>query len=396
MPYNYSRAKKYFTYIFEYIFFGLFYILGYFRKGHLLARHNNENNILLIEPFQMGDVISLSVLFDPILEKFPNANIYLLLKPANKAVYELDKRIKKVFLVDFPWSDYDKKFSIKKISKLFLELHRIRSSYFFEIGIDSRGDLRSQIILVFLKCRKRLGYLTYLNSNIKVKGLLLTHKLVTSKLKHRFDSNYELLSLLGINRQLPISFPTLQYPYEDFIDSNFNNKSGKWSIVIHTGGGSKYKKWPEQNWEELIRFLIGENRSNITLIYSDENGDLITRLQVIFYESANFTIKKTSYLEMVKIIGNSNLFICLDSGPMNIAGCLKKDVIALFGPGDSMNWYPYGNRSFYIHHLNQYKCSPCFQTKCVCPESNCMMSIKVNDVLKVYRDWQLVISTNKR
>ena len=68
---------------------------------------------------------------------------------------------------------------------------------------------------------------------------MLTHKLVTSKLKHRFDSNYELLSLLGINRQLPISFPTLQYPYEDFIDSNFNNKSGKWSIVIHTGGGSK-------------------------------------------------------------------------------------------------------------------------------------------------------------
>ena len=72
------------------------------------------DNILIIEPFQMGDVISLSVMFEPLKKEFPESSIIILTKRNNEKFLNIDKRIS-VITTEFPWSDYDKKLARKTI-----------------------------------------------------------------------------------------------------------------------------------------------------------------------------------------------------------------------------------------------------------------------------------------
>ena len=94
-------------------------------------------------------------------------------------------------------------------------------------------------------------------------------------------------------------------------------------------------------------------------------------------------IELTNYKELISYIKSSDLFICLDSGPMNLAVCMNKPVIALFGPGDSTIWKPYSSNSYFIHKKDSFPCNPCSQKFCYYPENNCMAVISVDEVMNL-------------
>ena len=91
--------------------------------------------------------------------------------------------------------------------------------------------------------------------------------------------------------------------------------------------------------------------------------------------------KTTNLKDLITSIKYADLLICLDSGPMNLAVCMDKQVVALFGPGDSGMWRPYSSKSFFIHKKENFPCNPCLQKTCYYPANNCMATISVDDVL---------------
>ena len=72
---------------------------------------------------------------------------------------------------------------------------------------------------------------------------------------------------------------------------------------------------------------------------------------------------------------------------MNLAVCLGKPVIALFGPGDSNSWRPYSSISHFIHKKENFPCNPCSQKFCYYPEKNCMAVISVDEVMNIARKY---------
>ena len=183
MAYSYSRKNVVLAGILEKTAFNIYKIFN-IRKPKAAGLDKIEK-ILIIEPFQMGDVASLSVMIEPLKKKFPESSIILLTKTRNENIFEFDGRIK-VITSEFPWSDYDKKWSLNRYFKLLVDIFRIRKLR-IDIGIDPRGDIRSQVILLMIGCRERLGYTNYMNSNVNTRGLLLTQTAEKPAMEHRYD-----------------------------------------------------------------------------------------------------------------------------------------------------------------------------------------------------------------
>ncbi|MDX1902863.1 MAG: glycosyltransferase family 9 protein [Thermonemataceae bacterium] len=373
MAYSYPEKKIFLTKLLELFSFIFLLFFRIFRK----KQTSRPKNILLIEPFQMGDVLSLTPLLNLLKEHFAEAKIFVLTKKSSGSILHFDSRVSEVFFADFPWSDYGfKKSKLQRWLSLWRSLQKLKS-YHFDVGIDTRGDVRSQIVLNYLQCSSVIGYTNYLHSNIFLWGLLLDKKLKKSSEKHRYLWNIELLSLLGVQK-LKLSLPSF-VPDKSKPSSVFNNY-----IVLHIGGGWEYKRWQEKKWLSLIDFLLSKNKK-VVVVGGEGERSVVEAIQEKSVISDNLVFKITSLEELISLINHTDLFVGLDSGPMNLAVCLNTPVLALFGPGDSEMWHPLSEGSSFIHKKELFGCSPCLQTICHFPLKNCMASIEVSEVINLIK-----------
>ncbi len=376
MPYSYSQSVKIKTIILE----GLAWlVLWPFQRRERPERLDRPGcRILLVEPFQMGDILSLTPLIDPLQERFPGCQLFFLTKPSSAAVLRLDKRIAGVLEFDFIWSDYGhkRKISLQYLWQLGRYLWELRKSE-FDLGIDTRGDVRSQILLSLSGCRARIGYRRYLASNVQVSGRLLTRSLPGDVPMHRYDWNLNLLALLGVSSGFSARFPSFKPTLrEEAVPA------GSY-ILVHVGGGWEFKRWSETKWAELIDRLVATGRKTI-VIGAGPEGEILTRVgRLLKTPNDKAQFRTTTLNELIALVAACKLFVGLDSGPMNLAVCLGKPVVALFGPGDSAMWYPYAAPGNLIHHVEKYPCNPCSQSVCQFAAHNCMSEIRVDEVAEL-------------
>jgi len=379
MPYRYSRDVQLKGRLLEWT---AWLFLFPWTRNKLQSTHSlDEIKVLFVEPFQMGDVLSVTPLIAPLLNRYPNARIYFLTKPSSGAILRLDKRVVKVFDFDFVWTDYGRKrrVGVGYVFRLFSMLIQLRA-YHFAMGIDTRGDIRSQILLALCGCHSRIGYVAYLASNFTIQGRLLSDRMMGELPCHRYDWNMNLLPLAGCpsdSIRFPSFYPTLdETPIHEFSERY---------LLLHIGGGWKYKQWDTRNWGQVVDALMEHPGIDIIVIGGPSERDQIREVQALIRHKEKATFKITSLEELVALVSHCELFVGLDSGPMNLAVCLGKPVVALFGPGDSTMWYPYGSPESAIHHVEGFPCNPCKQVACEFPSHPCMSKISVDEVVTLVR-----------
>lgn len=377
MPYKFSKKKVIGVLLLELVCFLFFFLRKIIRRKKVHS-HGNQN-ILLIEPFQMGDVLSLTPLVSIIKNNYPQYSIYVLTKPTSGSILSYDSRFKEILCVNFFWSDYDKKITWRNLVNFFRDIKKLKS-YSFAIGIDTRGDIRSQITLNILDCSEIIAYKNYLHSNINVQGLLATKSMLKSIYKHRYLWNIQLLQLIGINPPTKIQFPS--FLPDKLTLSEENSKF----ILIHIGGGWIYKRWSIENWILLIERLLGNLSYDLKVVAGMGEKQILEQIQNNFLNNARVHFEVTSIERLISLTYHCSLFVGLDSGPMNLAVCLNKPVIALFGPGDSEMWFPLNDNSLFIHKKESFSCNPCLQTVCYFPHRNCMSVINVDEVVQIILD----------
>lgn len=328
--------------------------------------------VALIEPFQMGDVLSLAVMIGPILERLPQARIVVWCHGKNAHVFAGDPRVWKVLTAPFPWSNRESKRGTAKDWMAVWRSCREMRALVADVAIDTRGDVRSQLAMYLAGCRCRVGYTTYVGSNLKLRGLLLTHRLADPPEMHRYLTNlWALEPLLG-------SVPALTLPALAEPADLAENRRGLRTVVVHPGGGWVYKRWKQQRWVALIERLQAMDEVRVMVVAGP--GELELTQDICRALKAPLEPRATSYAELVQSIARADLFVGLDSGPMNIATLLNVTAVALFGPGDSDVWRPLSGGSQFLHHVQQYPCHPCMQRHCVRPEDSCMTAIGVDEV----------------
>jgi len=138
------------------------------------------------------------------------------------------------------------------------------------------------------------------------------------------------------------------------------------------------RRWSVEKWATLADIL--SEKYNVEIIVNGDPSskayvtDMVRHSKVKLHNLAG----KTTLLELAALFKCSIFCVCIDSGPMHIAGILDTPVIGLFGPNNPRISTPLTKKFYPL--FKDLPCSPCFENLMEC-QVECMTRISVNDVL---------------
>jgi len=334
-------------------------------------------SILLIELFGLGDLASLSVLFDPILKKYPQAKIYIVCQEWCQDLYWNDSRVTKVFGIPTPWKASARVFFSPSAWKKVFQAASALRGIGIDWAIDTRGDVRSQIFARWAEPKRLVAPLDYMGSNMILRGALLSDILGVIPHGHRYQRNCDcLLPILGMS--VEASLPSLPQKSNNVSIGTLSR------LLIHTGGGWRYKHWPEERWRKLLLDLLEKNKWEIAILCAPGEERIIERIS----EGTSVKIERPSLKNLLPTIQSYHAMVATDSGPINLAILSGIPVVDIMGPGDSIMWGPPPGRGILLQEVGNYPCHPCRQRKCFFPSNPCIQQVtfeKLKSALKVLK-----------
>jgi lipopolysaccharide heptosyltransferase I len=256
----------------------------------------------------------------------------------------------------------------------FSELRRRR----FDWAIDFHGNAKSGLVAAVSGARIRIGMD---RSQVREGNSLFTHRRIPLRTHgtpmHRIERNLLLIRRLGLPAAYTPAKISVTEEDRRHIDRFVReNRIGPPWVVIHAGASYKgsYKRWPTDRYAELADRLQQEG---IRVILSWGSGErelaesIISRMRQPAHMAPPTNLK-----QLAALIEKADGFISGDSGPMHIAGALRRPTVALFGPKDPAVYGPYQTPGEVIY--KKLHCSPC--RNIFCPHIQCMQDITVDEV----------------
>jgi len=294
-----------------------------------------KQKVVLLEPFGMGDAISLLPLVKLLQEH--DFSVVVCARPAWRPFFPPS-----VEWIDcaVPWASYGdgEKYRLKALlGTPFRDfLKRLRLSAAGHVGLDTRGDARSTLLLWMAGCAAVYSLDRYLGSDLQnlraaAKPLPLDHQCRRWQLNARFASLLG-CSLEGLQRPRIRPAPPQTEP------------PSKTSIGIVPITPWPGRAWPPCRWQELIAALRAAGES--VMVLAGPGQEEAVRAAV--GPEPAVTICR-SIDEWIQHLTTLQAVIAIDSGPTHLADALDVPLVALYGSGQLPLWAPSGRRSLALH-----------------------------------------------
>lgn len=301
--------------------------------------------ILIIKLDDAGDMVYATPIFKLIKQKYPEAKTTLWCK---NAILELIKHDPFLDLI------------ITKKEQLEKE---------YDLILDLRGNIDSLKYTILHPPKIRLDRGTIRLKN-KLKG----------QHPHELQTNFEIIKVLVDDANAALK-PQIYFSKDDenLVQKYIAENNLEKFAVLHVGANKELRKWPLENYAALAKILKNQYLLNLVFVGHTQDIDDVAqvRSQLEFKTYAvagNFSW--TQYAAMVK---KAALFVGNESGPLHVAAAMETPLIGLFGPGEPRIFYPYGEKSTFVHHV--LTCNPCDQIHCIQLSNTCMQRINLTEVL---------------
>ncbi|HZK77486.1 MAG TPA: glycosyltransferase family 9 protein [Gemmatimonadaceae bacterium] len=298
-------------------------------------------NILVLEPWFIGDLVLATPILRALREKYPDARITLLGKPHATELLEHSGLVDDVIVFDFPWTasgasrKYDpRRYDPAQWKSLAADLRKRR----FDLTMDARMDIRSNVIAFMSGAPRRVGFGfgggAFLLTDAVTAQPDAHHRVVDwmSLMPPLADSASESESAELLARRLPPLLKVTEQERDAAARTLAANgiSENDTVVAIHGGAGDARRRWPIENFAEVAKTLVSRYRAKIVLLLEPGADD--PRLDI-----ADATLR-TTLREMMAILDRCDLFLCNDSGPMHIADALDVPVVAIFLTGNPV-WH---------------------------------------------------------
>ncbi|MEO5904093.1 MAG: glycosyltransferase family 9 protein [Gemmatimonadaceae bacterium] len=301
------------------------------------SRSAPVRNILVLEPWFIGDLVLATPILRALREKFPDSRLTLLGKQHAVDLLENTGLVDDIIVFDLPWTasgatrKYDpRRYDPAQWKVLSDELRKRR----FDVTLDARMDFRSNVIGFMTGAARRIGY------GFGGGAFLLTDAVKARPNEHhRVVDWMTLMSPLMAGRgesenaesmakRLPPLLKVSDYERRAAA-SRLSAKSiieGDVVVTIHAGARDPRRRWPIEGFANVARVLKNQFGAKIVLLLEPDAPEPALE---VFDATLRTTIR-----EMMAIIDRSSLFLCNDSGPMHIADALDVPVVAVFLTGN--------------------------------------------------------------
>ena len=270
-----------------------------------------KTKIWIRMPNWLGDIVMAVPLIRAIEKSRPDAEITLLCQPHYQSLLEHLKIGQRV--IALPPKGIGYFFFFWKLRIHYPDVH-------FLFTNSLRGDIEAYLCGAPL----RLG------GSVGKTRKLLSHQAIISKEitgKHQVELWGEYLKFFGLKEK--INF----YPFKCEEGKLHSSK-----IVCLAPGSSNTpsKRWPIENWVQLIQSLIKRLPDyQLKLIGTRHDSLICHTIKNRVKSSKLYDISgKTDLVQLCETFQTSKVLICNDSGAMHLANALGTSIIALFGPTD--------------------------------------------------------------
>lgn len=321
------------------------------------------NNILIIKPSALGDVIQTTCVLPVIKQNFPNTKISWFVFSQNQDIVLDHPLIDKVFTLPRPSS-------IQAKLQLIKQLRQAK----FDTVIDFQGLLRSALIAFLSGCKRRIGF-----ANAReMAPLFYTEKYNIPTTIHAVDRYLALCAKLGMPKPQEVLFPLpINTVHRDYIQQILNPIPVKKPIItICPTARWQNKCWPEEHFVTLANNLQQQLNAKIFFVGAPNEADIITRIATAVPESMNLC-GQLNLMEVAALLEKSDLFVGNDSALMHMAAATKTKTVAIFGPTDPKKTGPYNPLAKVIQA--DVPCLTCY--KKTCDTMECMRELSPEVVL---------------
>lgn len=291
-------------------------------------------SILVVELWQIGDVVLATPFLSALRECYPCARITLLGKPHAAELLAESGLVDEVIVSELPWTRPSNKYSPrsydrKTLTALIRELRERR----FDVSFDARMDIRSNILTSLIGARRRVGF------RHGGGDWLLTDALpVDPRKNHKVDDWLALLSVVGCERPthsgcLLRTTETERAAARQALAAAF--AGGGPVVAIHPGGSHAGKRWPLGSFVAIAEALVARGHNVAAFVDPSGYGAELSSV-------AGVVTFSPSVRQMMAIVEQCDVLVCNDSGPMHVAAALGVRTVAIFERGEPRWFGPLG------------------------------------------------------
>jgi predicted lipopolysaccharide heptosyltransferase III len=286
-------------------------------------------NILLIQLKRIGDLVLTTPAIAALREKFPNANITLVISSECKALGRAIVDVNKLLVMR------------RGIAGLKIVAAIAQGG--FDYCIDFTRNDRSAFLVLLSRARKRI-----VSFRIKMRSTFRArfyNEFVPHRMRdmHTADYHLALLAPLGIENAsaaIQLKLPENARSTADELLEAHNIR--KQFVIFHPGSARSEKFWNAQRWAEVIDYAGAHHDLDLVLtggpspLEQTHLDDIKSKVRHPVVDLSG----KTDLLTLAALIARARLLITVDSAPMHLAAATRTPQVILFGPTNPFHWRP--------------------------------------------------------
>jgi ADP-heptose:LPS heptosyltransferase/GT2 family glycosyltransferase/tetratricopeptide (TPR) repeat protein len=351
--------------------------------GHPLLSVAEIRRILVVKLDHIGDFITSIPAMKKLAAHFPQAELYLMTSPTNRALADLMPRVKEVIELEFffPRSELARQRELSDDDLAALE--QKLKPYHFDLAIDLRMHFQTRKILRYTGAKWRAGYDT--NNLFPWLDIAVEQEADVTLLSKRSQIGDDLCRLvdaviLATDRERS----TLRL--QNGNPPTGLARSGRPLVCIHPGVGDPTRRWPPGHFGALIDLLVSNHDVEIALIGSPDEAETASEVldNVVDKAAVQWLVGTTPLAEIPALLASAVLFVGNNSGPNHVAAGLGIPAIGVYsGVVDARQWGAMGPNAVVLQR--QMHCSPCYIGKTAdCPRGMaCVTELLPEDVYRV-------------
>ena len=344
-----------------------------FGSNHSSFRADKIRNILVLEYWNLGDIVILLPFLRSLRSAFPEAHISLLVRPEMVALLEDQKLVDELVPFRTPWSEHFVRWQkVNPFSVHWLTMGKALVKLWrrFDLAFTGRMDFRDNLLLWCMGAKRRVGFA------VGGGGLFLTHVVAPDPSRpHRSQLWLQLLEYLG--KPAGEHSPRLRIgenerrSADEFL-ARLGIRATDLVVGIHPGARIAVRRWGEENFAAVAARLRVEFPVKV-LWFVDPSQPELARSAPEWCLPVSLPFRV-----FLGVLTRCQLLVCNDSGPMHLATTLGVPVVAVFGP-QKPEWFgPVGKRNRVVIRPG-FLCRPCFDY-CIFDQPYCLRTIPVEEV----------------
>jgi ADP-heptose:LPS heptosyltransferase len=324
------------------------------------APHVPPRRILLLRLERIGDLLmSLDAIAD-VRQAAPGATIDLVVGSWNAGLARCIPGIDHLETLDPAWLARD-----EARAGLAAALRQARSwsARQYDLAINFEPDIRSNMLLALSRAARTVGYRTAGG------GALLDIALRYDPTTHTTDNARRLVAAVldvpprAAAARLEISADLRERALDILVHPGpltprSTRQAPRPLIGVHASGGRAIKQWDLDRFAEIATRAIRTHGATIVLTGSAADRTLVDTVKRDLPAARVIDVAGALDLPaLAAVLGELDLLVTGDTGPMHLAAAVGTPVVAVFGPSDPNRYAPRDA----MHHIVRVDlpCSPC-------------------------------------